>query len=133
MDRKKLLKIITILIFAIFFVNFLILKFYWYSLIWWLDMPMHFLGGLWVGLALLFIFPISKDILHPKKIFQIILGVLVIGIFWEFFEISLNNLTLKDSFNVLDTISDLFFDSAGASFAVFYYLKNIMFNSSNTV
>src|SRR3989344_6115892 len=50
MDRKKFFKRIVYLIFFIFIVHFFANKFYWYSSIWYFDIIMHFLGGLWVGL-----------------------------------------------------------------------------------
>lgn len=131
MDRKKLFKHTTYLIFFIFIVNFLANKFYWYSAIWWSDMPMHFLGGLWLGLILIWLFNFQD--LSLRLISKIILGVFLIGVGWEFFEFVFNNYIAKNQFNTLDTISDIFFDLAGGSFAILYFLKRIMFPKGNAV
>jgi len=131
MDRRKLFKHTTYLIFFIFIVNFLANKFYWYSAIWWSDMPMHFLGGLWLGLILIWLFNFQD--LSLRLISKIILGVFLIGVGWEFFEFVFNNYIAKNQFNTLDTISDIFFDLAGGSFAILYFLKRIMFSKGNAV
>ena len=85
MDSRNLLIRLVTLIFLIFLLNYLAMKFYWYSSIWYFDMPMHFLGGLWLGLALIWFFKIKE--ISWKVILEIILGVLLIGVFWEAFEI----------------------------------------------
>ena len=45
MDRKRLFKIAAYLIATLFLLNYAATKLYWYSSIWWFDMPMHLLGG----------------------------------------------------------------------------------------
>jgi len=130
MDRKKLLKLIIYLMFFIFIANLLAQKFYWYSSIWYFDMIMHFLGGVWQGLFFIWFFSIndlplfrlSLDAIDFKLIYKTILFVLLIGVLWEFFEFFTNNYVGHDPFNTLDTISDIFFDLAGGAFAVFYFL-----------
>lgn len=131
MDSKKLLIRLLSLIFLIFLLNYLAMRFYWYSSIWYFDMPMHFLGGLWLGLALIWFFKI-KDI-SLKSIFYLILGVLLIGVLWEVFEIIIDKIITGNLFNTLDTISDIFFDLAGGTFAIFYFIKRIMFIKETTV
>ena len=75
--------------------------------------------------------------LSTKLIYQIILSVLFIGVSWELYEILVNNIIFQIPFNILDTISDIFFDSAGGTFAVFYFffyfLKNITQNNENKI
>jgi hypothetical protein len=104
--------------FFIFLVNFLANKFYWYFSIWWFDMPMHFLGGFWIGLAFVFLFP-PKDS-SMTSVFKIIFFVLLIGVGWEVFEIFFNNYLAQNPFNMLDTISDVFFDLSGGLCAILY-------------
>ena len=94
-------------------------------------MPMHFLGGLLLGFALIWFF-IIKDI-SLKSIFYLILGVLLIGVLWEVFEIIIDKIITGNLFNTLDTISDIFFDLAGGTFAIFYFIKRIMFIKETTV
>ena len=143
MDRKKILRTVVWLMFIMFIVNTVALKFYWYSSIWYFDMLMHFWGGFWQGLFFIWFFSI-KDISEKFRlslefkdmnslIIKTILFVLLIGVLWEFFEFFVNNCIGHDIFNTLDTISDIFFDTAGGTFAIFYFLKRIIFNSPNTV
>ena len=133
MEKRKLLVRLATLVFFIFIVNYIAKEFYWYSSIWWFDMLMHFLGGLWLGLVFIWLF-FGKEI-NSKLFLKIILGVFLIGFFWEIFEIIVNNFTIKDSFNILDTISDLCFDVAGGIFALwyFYFSKRIMFKEKNKI
>ena len=131
MDSKIFLVRTFLLIFLIFILNCLAMKFYWYSSIWYFDMIMHFLGGFWVSLAIIWFFHV-KDV-SLKLIFKIILGVLLIGFLWEVFEVVIDEIFSKNSFNVLDTISDIFLDLSGGCLAVLYFTKKIMPNKENTI
>ena len=124
MDKKKILTRITSLILAIFAMNSLAMKFYWYSSIWWLDMPMHFFGGFWLGLV--FIWFLKPKEINLNIILKVILGALLVGIGWEIFEILVNRATIQDPFNTLDTLSDICFDLSGAFISIFYFTKRIM-------
>ncbi|HAS80743.1 MAG: hypothetical protein UR25_C0003G0055 [Candidatus Nomurabacteria bacterium GW2011_GWE1_32_28] len=129
MDFKKLLVRITLLIFFIFLLNYLAMKFHWYYSIWYLDMFMHFWGGVWLSSIFIWFFKLKE--INLKLVLSIILGVLLIGIFWEIFEIIVNKTTIENSFNILDTISDLSFDLAGGLFTIFYLFKNIIHIKEN--
>jgi len=131
MDSKKFLVRTFLLVLLIFILNCLAMKFYWYSSIWYFDMIMHFLGGCWVGLAIIWFFHVED--ISLKLIFKIILGVLLIGFFWEVFEVIIDEIFSKNSFNILDTISDIFFDLSGGCLAVLYFIKKIMSNRENTI
>ena len=87
-DKKKLFIRLSTLIIFIFILNLIANKFYWYSSIWYFDMIMHFVGGFWLGLSFLWLFPIKE--ITFKKIVEIILGILLIGILWEVYEIVVN-------------------------------------------
>jgi hypothetical protein len=131
MDRKKLFHTLALLIIFIFLVNLLANKFYWYSSIWYFDIIMHFLGGIWVGiLALYFLAP-------TRATFRLILKtlgvVLLVGLGWEVFEALVDNAVSKNGFNILDTSSDIFFDVAGGIVAIFYYMKNIVRITPNKI
>jgi len=123
-NRKKLLIRIISIIFLIFFLNLLASKFHWFFSIWWFDMPMHFLGGFWLGLILLWYFP--QESLSSLSVLKIILGVLLIAIGWEIFEIVVDRTITQNPFNSLDTLSDLCFDLAGGFFAMIYFFKKIL-------
>ncbi|MDO8660089.1 MAG: hypothetical protein Q7K54_05870 [Candidatus Parcubacteria bacterium] len=131
MDRKKLLIRLTSLIFLIFIVNYLAHQFYWYSAIWYFDMLMHFSGGFWLGLTALWFF--SKTELSFRYFIKIMLTVLLVGISWELFEVIFYNLVAQNSFDTLDSLSDICFDLAGGLAAVVYFMKRIMYLPENTV
>ena len=131
MNRKKLITILISLIFGIFLVNFMANKFYWYSSIWYFDMIMHFLGGLWIGLASIYLFKISDK--SVNTIFRVMLSVLLVGIAWEIYEIAVNDVLAQNTFNYLDTISDIFFDLGGGSTAILYFFTKIMIVNENNV
>ena len=78
MNKEKLLKRMTLMVFFIFVINFLAMKFYWYSSLWWFDMPMHFLGGFFLGMLGIYILSL-KDF-NFFEFLKIFLLVLVVGI-----------------------------------------------------
>lgn len=121
MDYKKLLKYSAVLIFFIFLMNYLALRFHWYFSIWYFDMLMHFLGGIWLGFISIYLFNFDPN--SKKSFFNIIAAVFIVGMGWEIFEIVVNAYTTENTFNILDTLSDLLFDTAGGVFALFYFLK----------
>jgi hypothetical protein len=129
MDRKKLaIRLVTLIIF-IFLVNSAANTFYWYSSIWWFDMPMHFLGGFWIGLAMFWFLGRAEPSLG--LILKGLLAVLVVGVGWEVFEIAVNSSLAQTPLSPLDIISDIFFDLAGGSLAVLYFFKRIRYNQGN--
>ena len=99
------------------------MKFYWYSSIWYFDMAMHFLGGFWLGLASLYLFPLKDT--SFKSILKIFLLVLLVGVGWEIFEVIVDRVITGNLFNTLDTISDICFDLAGGLSAILYFIKKI--------
>ena len=122
MDRKKLFAGMTALIVFIFVVNFLALKFYWYSSFWWSDIPMHFLGVAWVAMAVIWLFDIRT--LNLKVIFKILAMVLVIGVLWEGYDL-INDSIAKTPFNTRDTLSDICLDLLGGLTVALYLFKRI--------
>lgn len=132
MNQKKLIRRIAYLGVALFLINLITLRLHWYSSIWYFDMLMHLAGGFFVGLLLFHIFYFF-NFFKDKKVFRILWGVLIIGIFWEIFEIIFFNYLAGHSFIILDTISDLFFDLMGGALAIIYFLKRIMIQEENTV
>lgn len=111
-----------IFLFVLFAVSqFIFTPMYLYYEIWWLDIPMHILGGL--GVAMLAFSSLkyqNKEISFAK----IILFVMIIGVLWEIYEYLMHIISLKDWNGILDTIKDLFDDFLGASLVYFYKIKN---------
>jgi len=124
MDKKKLLFYIVFLMFFMFLMDFLAKSFFWYFTLWYFDIFMHFLGGLWVGLFFIYVF--SRKNASFDSIKKIILYVLLIGVLWEFFEIFANQYIGRNPFDIWDTLADLFFDLLGAFVATFYFSKKIV-------
>ena len=129
MERKELFKKIALSIFLIFILNFIAGKFYWYYTIWYFDILMHVFGGFFIALLLIWLLKIKE--ISSKTILEIILGVFIIGVAWEIFEIVFNNIIAGDPFNMLDTISDIFCDLAGSCLAIVYFFKKITFKNKN--
>ncbi|MFA6524530.1 MAG: hypothetical protein WC264_01650 [Candidatus Paceibacterota bacterium] len=125
-DRKKLLIRSASLIIFIFVINYIAMKFYWYYSIWYFDMPMHFLCGFWVGLACIYIFSLKE--FNFQFILKVLICVFLIGFFWEIFEILVNKSITQNPFNILDTLSDMFFDLAGGGVSIIYFFKRIVYN-----
>ncbi|HBB49708.1 TPA: hypothetical protein DEQ22_01125 [Candidatus Nomurabacteria bacterium] len=123
MDKKGFLKHLVFLMFFIFIADLLARNFYWYSLIWYFDMIMHFLSGLWVGLFFFYVLSVKSPLAPSFKSFlKIILLVLIIGISYEIFEFIMNVISVTP-FDPVDTTSDLFFDMLGAAVSIFYFMK----------
>ena len=104
----------------------------WYWTIGWLDMPMHFLGGLWV--ALFFFWILKKRFVQVSQVLEgnfLLLGILslgfvsLIGIGWEFYEFLYDKYLAKglllSQASITDTMTDLFFDWVGGLIAVLVY------------
>ena len=124
MDRKNLFKPLVYLVFFILLANFCANTFYWYSAIWYLDMFMHFLGGFWIGLLFFYLFPLKENI-SCKLCLKTLFFVLLIGVGWEVFELLINDVIAQNSFDLLDTVSDLFFDLSGGLCAILYIWKKL--------
>jgi len=96
-----------------------------YFLISKLDILMHFLGGLLIGLiilALLFVRGLF-GFAHTHNgvvIMTTLIGVLLVGLGWELFEVFFD-ITAINKINMLDTLSDLVMDLIGAGVALWWY------------
>ena len=133
--KKKLFLNISLLILFIFAVNALaVFLFSWYWTIWWFDMLMHFLGGLWVSLFALWMYffvftnKISSLSTFLKKHVGVVsfalLSVLIIGFSWELFEVGVDNaIEFSNVRSLLDSASDLAWDAAGGMLGALYFLR----------
>ena len=119
MSRRKLFLISASIIIFIFIINYLANFFYWYSSVWYFDMIMHFLGGFWVALALVWLF--FPENINYKLIFGFLFGTLIVGLGWEFFEFFINANVARLPFDLVDTTSDLLFDLLGGCFALAFF------------
>lgn len=124
MNRRKLFYRTASLLLFIFFVNSAALYFHWYSSIWWFDMLMHFLGGLWLALMALWFF--APTFPNTVNIVKITSSVLFIAFFWEIFEIFVNDRIAKDFFDYQDMFSDLCFGLSGGLLGMLYFFFRII-------
>ncbi|MBP6857967.1 MAG: hypothetical protein KBC11_02115 [Candidatus Pacebacteria bacterium] len=94
---------------------------------WWFDIPMHILGGLF--LALIFGATFFKKIINFSKKEQlvvILLFVLIVGIGWEVFEYGVQFLIKgKELANLPDSIKDLLMDLLGGVIGFYFVLLSI--------
>lgn len=130
MQKKSFPKKLLIFILVILLLQVIASYFYWYWRIWWFDMLMHFAGGLWVGLSILWLYFLSgRIVMFPqnKTISPIVVGVvavLCVAILWEVFEYLVQVLFPQGTpYDILDTLSDIFFGFLGGTAASFVFLK----------
>lgn len=125
--KKPLIKEIFWLSSLVAILHYMALKLFLYWTVAWFDILMHILGGLVIGLIVLFILMnfVGIAFLNNKKIllFLTISGVLVVGLGWELWEIFLGwTDVLADQ---VDTMIDIVMDTIGALFAFIYSKKYI--------
>lgn len=121
MEQEKIFKFGAYSIILLFLVNFWATKFHWYFSVWYFDMPMHFWGGVSVGLMAVWLFLKRNIVFSIKNILWLLSLVFVVGFLWEIFEVIFNNMIAGTSFDLLDTISDLFFDLLGGMSAFLFF------------
>lgn len=120
---------------TIFLLHILGTSFFWYAKYFWFDIPMHILGGLWVGLLISYILEDRLRMLDFKKSPLITLSIVLslttlVGIAWEVFELAAGTIPayLSPVFerNVpiyQDSLYDLLNDVLGAIPAALYAWK----------
>lgn len=83
-----------------------------YFYVWWLDIPMHLFGGLWVGLSILaYVFScryewVKNDAVRTAFLLAVS-GTFLVSIGWELFEFYVDRLDGLIRFDLIDTISDV--------------------------
>lgn len=124
MNRRELLISAFLVSWLVFGLNALAMKFYWYSGIWWFDMPMHYLGGALLGL-LAIIYTKRSILQRPILVWRdvwLLIGLVFLGAFgWEVLEYFLY-MNGGDAFYFLDSASDLCFGLAGGVTAVLAHI-----------
>lgn len=132
MNKLCFPKVLLFFIIMIGVANALAEYFFLYWRLPWLDVPMHFLGGIWIGLTVLWLYYLSakfKNIPenHRKAAYVYFLAgivALVIGIFWEIFEFNLIFFITFNEFNgFYDTAGDILFAVIGAIFSAKYFVS----------
>jgi hypothetical protein len=127
--RKKVL--VKIMLFAIFIavLHYISLKFYLY----WttpIDILMHILGGVLIGLmslyAIYFLPPLRHIINSQKKAFLVsVVATFVVGFLWEIFELKFGLISYS-FIDRIDSIKDMFDDIIGALLAGWYFIRKTL-------
>lgn len=95
---------------------------YLYWRYWWLDIPMHLLGGVVIGLL-----PFALRELHVvsstwwTSTRGVLITVFVVAVGWECFEL-VAGIPIEDDY-IIDTVTDLCMGFLGATIAVFIARK----------
>ncbi|MEK7646119.1 MAG: hypothetical protein AAB381_00295 [Patescibacteria group bacterium] len=94
----------------------------WYMELWWYDIFMHILGGFASGLLVLIIL---RSFRRPVRIWQVIIGALIIGLAWEYFEIyfDLTGHPVGSDPYYFDTALDIIDDCIGGLLAASLFTK----------
>ncbi|PIP86538.1 hypothetical protein COV42_01300 [Candidatus Campbellbacteria bacterium CG11_big_fil_rev_8_21_14_0_20_44_21] len=98
------------------------------------DLLVHFLGGLWLGLNLSWLYFFSglfgrPPITKKKTAILLSLALFLFGFSWEIFELLIWQTLLEPGF-ALDTTGDILSDIAGLFFAYRYFVFNFIENKN---
>ncbi len=114
-------------------INTLASALYWYDAIWWFDMGMHALGGVFVALLGGSLVVRQLRVLTGREsLIVILLLVFIIGLGWEYYEYIVQYYVKGVQLaHVSDSISDLICDMIGGSVgALFVILLKKRYNHS---
>lgn len=103
---------------------------------WWMDIPMHILGGFWVASIFIAVTESRPDIFEIKKhlllsFVLVISFAVLIGVFWELWEYAFDyyfNVVIAQysvSMTLSDTLGDLINDLMGGIIAAWIYLRGL--------
>ncbi len=123
---KKLIYATALTVISLMLVNGAAVHFGWYYILPWFDILTHFWGGVAVGfgiLALLARCDIKLDTYPHSFLFITTLFCIALG--WEFYEIAVNAIFPRYTFDLIDTLSDIVNDSLGALLAFWWAKKSI--------
>ncbi len=118
--KYKFLLVASFLVFTLFSLHAYVEANKLYFAIPWFDIVMHMFGGFAVVFGCL-----ATYHFYPRKVDTLsfcigtLLAVLVVGSFWELYEITLDNLAQVNRFDLVDMTSDLINDVIGAALALF--------------
>ncbi|MBI5134321.1 MAG: hypothetical protein HZA81_02980 [Candidatus Taylorbacteria bacterium] len=93
----------------------------------WYDVMMHFLGGVWTALFLLWVSRTNLGawLFSLTTLRSLVVGVIAVGVAWELYEIAFGFTFVTDSEYPLDTSIDLVMDTLGAIAVFLVYRRSI--------
>ena len=130
MLQQPLFRFLFALIIFVALLHIAALELYFYWTLWWFDVLVHFLAGLWVGLGALWLIFLSGYITrfrlsHHSALFTALIPIAVVGIGWELFEVWAGVPIEKKYLS--DTVVDLSMGILGALsgyiYVIFTYIK----------
>ncbi len=122
--KSYLLRSLGISVALVFVLNFLGVYSFWYATIWWFDMLVHFLGGVFIGFLILYLFPKIRQLSLKHLLMYVVGGVLLVGIGWEIFEVIVWYMTNSSANSFSDSISDVICDTFGGLLALSFFLHH---------
>ncbi len=128
MLRLLLLRKLALVVGVLAIGNLLATLLHWYGILWWLDMPAHFFGGVSV-LYLCAIFLLSqlkRGMTQENLIFWSASGAMGIGIAWEILQYGLFIYSGAKEPIFLDVLSDIGFDFAGVLYGSFVLSRHFL-------
>lgn len=134
MSRTRLLHILALLVCVIAVLHIAAIVFYLYWELWWYDMLLHLLGGVFIVLFVLWIRFFSGYVAVPahfelgRAFLFTLFWLLVIGIGWEAFERALGHTWSIEGY-WLDTTIDVAFDIAGGTVGWFYFVRRYLLSN----
>lgn len=121
MIRSKAFKAAFVLLILVGVLNWIAIKLYLYWTVHYFDSLVHFLAGMCVGLASLWLASGKGKLSGWQIIAAAIIGALVIGLLWEIYELAVGDTTVADGMRyVTDTSSDILMDVLGGLAAGLY-------------
>lgn len=132
MSRSRLLRVLVALISGIAVLHTVATVFSLYWTLWWYDMPLHFLGGVFITLLVLWVWFLSGYVVAPTattpatRVFLFtVLWLIVIGIGWEAFERALGHTWSVEGY-WLDTGIDIALDIIGGAVGFLFFRNKYM-------
>lgn len=113
---------------AIFIFNLIATYWHLFFLVWWLDIPVHILSGMWVALLLLVIYYHTDHIGRKEHsvLFVTVFALcssLVIGLLWEVYEFVIDRSVALGDLQLSDTLKDLCDDLLGGAIAAWLFVR----------
>lgn len=120
---------ISILVLALFHLTGIF--FLLYSYYWWYDIPLHLWGGFCVGLFSIWLVissPIGNSSGSVRIMLGAIVGVVIFGFFWEFYEYAIGATSNSLGNYPLDTFKDMVMDVTGGYLSSVFFRKFLAVN-----
>ena len=131
-DNKKIIQIVLFPVIVFVFNRLVNMPFDLYSMFPWLDIPMHFIGGVSIGVSASLLLRYQQERSSCGQVNRFFCFFWIIGIvslmatLWEFYEFTSDYFFHTEwQIGVADTTGDLFFGLVGGSVAGLYLIHRL--------